>query len=94
MRSKWFRLSVQAMNTHLADGRSLLQWRLKALAVMASGLGHAPKMLLSRRVDGWESRMKGLRVLLAIRYGRGLDMLRIARSVADGGRVSAEGWNA
>jgi GT2 family glycosyltransferase len=94
MRSKWFRLSVQAMSTHLADGRSLLQWRLRALAVMASGLAHAPRMLLSRRVEGLENRMKGLRVLLAIRYGRGLDMLRIARAVANGGRMTAEGWNA
>jgi hypothetical protein len=94
MRSKWLRLSIQALSGHLANGRSLLQWRLRALMVMASGPAHAPQMLFSRRVEGLENRMKGLRVLFAIRYLRGVDMLRIARSVGSGGRLTAEGWNA
>jgi glycosyltransferase involved in cell wall biosynthesis len=94
MRSKWFRLSVQALATHLAEGRSLVQWQMRAILVMLSAVAHAPRMLFSRRVEGLANRMKGLRVLLAIRYGRGLDMLRIARTMARGDRVSAEGWNA
>ncbi len=94
MRARWQRLSAQALNSHLRDGGSLATWRLRALLVMASGLGHAPRLLLSPRVSGLGARLRGLGVLLAIRLVRGLDMLRQARFAANGRQTGAEQWNA
>ncbi|WP_448582791.1 glycosyltransferase [Thermaurantiacus sp.] len=93
MRTRWQRLSVQALNSHLRDGGSLAAWRLRALLVMASGLGHAPRLLLSPRIKGVRARLRGLGVLLAIRWVRGLDMLRHAKSAAMGCEPGAEQWN-
>ncbi len=93
MRARWQRLSLQALNSHLRDGGSLLAWRLRALVVMASGIGHAPRLLLSARAQGLGARLRGLGVLLRIRLVRGLDMLRQAGSATS--RVAdAEKWNA
>lgn len=94
MRTRWDRLMVQALNSHLRDGGSLFAWRLRALLVMVSGLGHAPRLLLSPRISGVRPRLRGLGVLLRIRLVRGLDMLRHAHFVAAGRQPGAEQWNA
>lgn len=93
-RERWRRLSSQALHSHLRDGGSLATWRLRALLVMASGIGHAPRMLLSPRGHGLGPRLRGLWVLLQIRWLRGIDMLDQARSLAAGRTLGAERWNA
>lgn len=78
MRGKWQRLSQQAYTAHVKAGRSVLRWRLRAVAVALSAIPHVPKMLLSSRVSGVGNRWRGLGCLLAIRWFRALDMMHMA----------------
>lgn len=92
MRSKWTRLSQQAFSAQMEKGRPLILWQLRAVAVAASGLVHAPQMLISRRVSGLGNRFRGLRFLLRLRWLRALDMLEIA-SKARAGEQLIVNWN-
>ncbi len=93
MRRKWARLSRQKLSAHLSAGHSLLRWRLLAVAVMLSGVAHAPRMLFSPRVSGAGNRLRGLTTLLHIRWARGLDMLNLARKAGTEGATTAMNWN-
>ncbi|WP_199556207.1 glycosyltransferase [Sandaracinobacteroides hominis] len=92
MRSKWTRLSQQAFSAQMEKGRPILLWKLRAAAVAASGLVHAPQMLVSRRVSGLGNRFRGLGFLLKLRWLRALDMLEIA-SKARAGEQLIVNWN-
>lgn len=93
MRRKWDRLSVQAFTNHRAGGRSVLAWRLRALAVMVSGPVHAPRALMSGRISGLGNRLRAMGFLLRIRWARGLDMLGHAREADAAIKPSALNWN-
>lgn len=91
--SKWQRLSVQKFSNHRDNGRSLLRWRLLALATVVSGIAHMPRILLSNRISGFGNRLRGTAALLHIRWLRGLDMLRLSRKAASDAADSAMSWN-
>lgn len=90
---KWQRLTVQKFSSHLDSGRSLLHWRLLALATMASGVVHVPRMMFSRRLSGLGNRWRGAGALLYIRWVRGIDMLRLSGKAAGDAAKSAMSWN-
>jgi hypothetical protein len=93
MRRKWQRLSVQLLGAHLDRGGSFFAWKIKALAVALSGVGHLPMMFVSPRVSGPGNRVRGAGFLLRIRIVRALDMLRQAREARRGASTQAFNWN-
>jgi GT2 family glycosyltransferase len=93
LRTKWYRLSMQAFTTHQASGRPMLLWQAKACAIAVSGLVHAPRMLLSRRVSGMGNRLRGLDFLLRLRWVRALDMLDLAGKARAGMKPTPLKWN-
>lgn len=95
LRIKWQRLSVQKFAAHQDAGRSMLRWHVLAFLIALSGLAHAPRMLLSTRVSGAQNKWRGLTTLIAIRWARGLDMIRLAREAGDGsaGAKGTMNWN-
>lgn len=90
---KWQRLSVQKYSSHIAAGRSLLHWRLLALATLASAVAHMPRMLFSNRLSGFGNRLRGMGTLWRIRLARGLDMWRLSREAPGDAAQSAMNWN-
>lgn len=92
VRARWARLIAQSFSAHKEQGHSLFSWKLRALAVMVSSFAHIPMAIFSRRISGIANRCKAILFLIAIRWTRGIKMLRIARkpSAADEGALS---WN-
>lgn len=90
MQSRWDRLIAQSYTGHLARGKSVLAWRLRAWAVALSAFAHAPRLLLSPRVPTFGARVSGLKVLFATRMHRFHKM----RSIPDEAHLeSAMQWN-
>jgi glycosyltransferase involved in cell wall biosynthesis len=93
IRRKFGRLAHQAFTQHVERGRPLILWDLRAAAIAVSGLAHAPMMLFSRRVTGIGNRLRGLRLLLQLRWLRALDMLDLSRKARAGDQLALVNWN-
>lgn len=88
--SKWQRHISHEFYRHRENNRSMLRWRLLSLAVLVSIFVHGPRMFTSRRLSGFGNRMRGLALLVRIRWYRFVEMSRVARSPAQSGALF---WN-
>ncbi len=90
MQARLDRLVAQSFTEHLASGRPMLRWRLRAWAVLLSAFAHAPRMLLSSRVPGLRARFGGLAILFETRLHR---FRRMRHSSRADHLQSAMQWN-
>lgn len=87
LRRKWRRITAESFELQGRGAAARAKWAARALAMAASGLAHAPRLLLSPELHGAGERLSGLGTLLRLRAGRAGMMLRQAISgrVQDGG---------
>lgn len=78
--ARWQRMIGHNWHMHRDAGRPRWLWQARAWAVLVSGLAHVPKLLLSSRVPTIPGRLRGVGVLMAIRWHRFVAMRRIVRS--------------
>lgn len=75
LRKKWRRLSSEAFHLNgLSIGRRLI-WACKACVVLLSLAVHAPKLLMSSKLDSSKERFAGLVTLVRLRIWRACYML-------------------
>lgn len=79
VKSRWGRIISHDYNKHVESGRPRLLWEMRAWAVLASAVAHAPMLLFSTRVPTLKARFRGLGVLFDTRVFRFRQMRRIAR---------------
>lgn len=72
---KWQRLTDEAWELHRADGKTRAAWILRALAMPASVVAHAPKVLRASGLT-WMEKVRALMTLARIRLARMVWMLR------------------
>ncbi len=89
LQAKWRRHVAHQLETHRAAGKSDLAWLMLAVAVLLSVVPHTFRMLVSDRLSGARNRLRGLPVLLRIRWYRFGEMLRQARHAES----AAADWN-
>lgn len=77
LRRKWLRLTEESFATHGTGTGARIAWALKAVAVLASGPVHLPRVLRHARLSGIEKR-RGSATLLRQRTVRAVWMLRQA----------------
>ncbi len=75
---------------HARQGQPLWRWQARALAVAASPLVDALRLLASPRLSGLRNRLRGIGTLVAIRWYRCRRMLAMAASPPTGGAMM---WN-
>lgn len=77
LRRKWARLTVETFLLREEAGRGRAGWALRALAMPASALAHAPRVLRAKGLSGGE-KLRALGTLVRIRFARMVWMLRQA----------------
>jgi GT2 family glycosyltransferase len=87
---KWRRHVAHDLAKHRSSGGSVLGWRLRALAMIASIVPHSLTVLRSPRLSGFSNRIRGIGLLAQIRKFRCAEMLRQAQAKGDG---AASSWN-
>jgi GT2 family glycosyltransferase len=87
---KWRRHVAHDLAKHRSSGGSVLGWRLRAVAMIASIVPHGFSLLRSPRLSGLSNRVRGIGLLARVRIFRCTEMLRQARATGDG---AASSWN-
>ena len=87
---KWQRHIRHDWNAHGAGGTAAWQWRLRALALLASIPVEAIKLFRSDRIAGLRNRLVGIGPLAHIRWFRCLEMLRVMQAPGESG---GDAWN-
>ncbi len=87
---KWRRHVSHDLAKHRSGGGSVIGWRLRALAMIASIIPHSLSVLRSLRLSGFGNRIRAIGLLARIRKFRCTEMLRQTRTTGDG---AASGWN-
>jgi GT2 family glycosyltransferase len=91
MFAKWDRHIAHDFEEWINGGRGAWTWRMRALAVAASSLAHARKVLASQGLTGCRSRCLALTALVRIRLWRAGRMVALARTGV--GRCAQMSWN-
>lgn len=87
---KWHRHIAHDLAKHRSEAGSMLGWRMRAFAMIASIGPHSLTVLRSRRLSGFRNRISAIGLLTQIRWFRCAEMLRQARAT---GNRAASGWN-
>jgi GT2 family glycosyltransferase len=80
LQRKWQRHIAHALAEHRGRGRPIWRWRLFCLALVASILVDALRLLISPRLSGLANRLRGVAVLARLRLWRCREGLSAARS--------------
>lgn len=67
---KWRRTTAEGFQLNGTSGAARAKWALRALAVLASGPAHLPKLLASPKLSGPGERARGAATLLRLRAAR------------------------
>jgi glycosyltransferase involved in cell wall biosynthesis len=70
LQRKWERVNIETFKLHRKEGRSLLTWLLRCLALPVSAIVHTPKVLMSSELSRGRDRLSALSVLYGTRIWR------------------------
>ena len=84
LRRKWLRLTEEGFGVNGSSARARLNWALKGMAMPASILAHAPKVMRSRKLSGFAQRVAALQTLARLRLCRAVWMIRQATGLPIG----------
>jgi glycosyltransferase involved in cell wall biosynthesis len=75
--AKWRRMNRESFKLRCGTFRGKLFWFFKSLALPASALYHAPKIVASPKLSGWPNKVRAIAMLFRIRLWRAMDGLRL-----------------
>lgn len=80
LRAKWARVNAETYRLHLHNGRGVLPWVARCLALPLSALAHTPKVLTSEQLRRSRERVLALAMLYRLRVWRGAHSLALCLS--------------